>query len=168
MRLRFRAASYLVSTVLGAVLSGAVGVAAVLALDYGVEGVLLGIVAGNAAAAVYGAVAVRQDLSRHLSAFELRRMLAFGLPLVPAGLALWGLTFVDRIMLSRLGDLEEVGKYAVASRVSGVINLGVIGFRSLSARTCSPSTRRIEGSRRSCAVRRLRISRSPSRSPPYA
>ena len=31
-------------------------------------------------------------------------------------------------MLSRLGDLEEVGKYAVASRVSGVINLGVIGF----------------------------------------
>ena len=128
MRLRFRAAPYLVSTVLGAVLSGAVGVAAVLALDYGVEGVLLGIVAGNAAAALYGAIAVRHDLSRHLSAFELRRMLAFGLPLVPAGLALWGLTFVDRIMLSRLGDLDEVGKYAVASRVSGVINLVVTGF----------------------------------------
>jgi O-antigen/teichoic acid export membrane protein len=128
MRLRFRAAPYLVSTVLGAVLSGAVGVVAVLALDFGVEGVFLGIVAGNAAAAAYGAIAVRHDLSKRLSAVELRRMLAFGLPLVPAGLALWGLTFVDRIMLSRLGDLGEVGKYAVASRVSGLINLGVTGF----------------------------------------
>ena len=128
MRLRFRAAPYLVSTVLGAVLSGAVGVVAVLALDFGVEGVFLGIVAGNAAAAAYGAIAVRHDLSKRLSAVELRKMLAFGLPLVPAGLALWGLTFVDRIMLSRLGDLDEVGKYAVASRVSGLINLGVTGF----------------------------------------
>jgi len=128
MRLRFRAAPYLVSTVLGAILSGAVGIAAVLALDFGVEGVFLGIVAGNAAAAVYGAIAVRHDFGKRLSGFELRRMLAFGLPLVPAGLALWGLSFVDRIMLSRLGDLEEVGKYAVASRVSGVINLGVSGF----------------------------------------
>ena len=128
MRLRFRASPYLVSTVFGAVLSGAFGVAAVLAFDSGVEGILLGIVVGNAAAAAYGAIAVRHDLSTHLSGAELRRMLRFGLPLVPAGLAIWGLTFVDRIMLSRLGDLGEVGEYAVASRVSGVVNLGVTGF----------------------------------------
>ena len=55
-------------------------------------------------------------------------MLAYGLPLVPAAFALWALALVDRIMLSKLGSLSDVGQYAVANRVSNVLLLAVTGF----------------------------------------
>jgi O-antigen/teichoic acid export membrane protein len=128
MRLRFLAGHYLVSALVTAAVGAGIGVFAVVALDAGVTAVIAGLLAANVAAAAYGAVAMRRDLGRSLSRFELRRMLAFGLPLVPAALALWALALIDRLMLSGLADLDEVGKYAVANRVASVIQLGTTGF----------------------------------------
>ena len=50
----------------------------------GVDGVMIGIVAGNAAAVGYGLVVAGRDAIGRLSAAELRTMLAFGLPLILA------------------------------------------------------------------------------------
>lgn len=55
-------------------------------------------------------------------------MLAFGLPLVPAALALWALTFTDRLMLARLSELAAVGEYAVANRVAMPLLFAVAAF----------------------------------------
>jgi O-antigen/teichoic acid export membrane protein len=55
-------------------------------------------------------------------------MLRYGLPLIPAAVALWALALVDRLMLNKLGNLREVGEYAVANRISNVLFLGVTGF----------------------------------------
>jgi O-antigen/teichoic acid export membrane protein len=85
-------------------------------------------VVGNALAAVYGALVVRYDVGTRVSVAELRKMLAYGLPLVPAALALWALALVDRIMLQKLGTLPDVGEYAVANRVASVLLLAVTGF----------------------------------------
>jgi O-antigen/teichoic acid export membrane protein len=128
MRLRFRAWHYVVSSVLAAFVAAAAGVVAVVAFDSGVTGVFVGVALGNTVAIVYGALTVRTDLAGRLSRFELNRMLRFGLPLVPAAIAMWGLFLLDRIMLGQLSDLAEVGQYAVASRVSSVLVLGVTGF----------------------------------------
>jgi O-antigen/teichoic acid export membrane protein len=128
MRLRFRAWNYMVSASLGAALTGFLGVGAVLFLDTGLDGVLWGVVIGAGAAALYGLVVVRADLGATLSTGELRTMLAYGLPLVPAALALWALTFIDRLMLARLSDLAEVGEYAVANRVAMPLLFAVAAF----------------------------------------
>jgi O-antigen/teichoic acid export membrane protein len=55
-------------------------------------------------------------------------MLAYGVPLVPAALAIWALALIDRVMLSRLGNLAEVGQYAVANRVASMLMLLVTAF----------------------------------------
>jgi O-antigen/teichoic acid export membrane protein len=128
MRLRFRAVHYVVSSVLAAVVAGGLGVFFVVVLDQGVQGIFLGLIVGNALAVVYGALVVSADLGRRFSSFELRRMLAFGLPLVPAALAMWALTLVDRIMLGKLSNLAEVGQYGVATRLANVLMLVVTGF----------------------------------------
>jgi O-antigen/teichoic acid export membrane protein len=128
MRLRFRAWSYMISASLGAAITGFLGVGAVLFLDAGLDGVLWGIVIGAGAAALYGSVVVRADLGARVSSGELRTMLAYGLPLVPAALAVWALTFIDRIMLGRLSDLAEVGEYAVANRVAMPLLFAVAAF----------------------------------------
>jgi O-antigen/teichoic acid export membrane protein len=128
MRLRFRAVQYVVSSVLAAVVAGGLGVFFVVVLDQGVEGIFLGLIVGNALAVGYGGLVVAADLGRRFSSFELRRMLAFGLPLVPAALAMWALTLVDRIMLGKLSNLAEVGQYGVATRLANVLMLVVTGF----------------------------------------
>jgi O-antigen/teichoic acid export membrane protein len=128
MRLHFRAWRFVTSSALAAAVSAAVGVIAVTAFDAGVTGVFVGIIVGNALAMAYGLLVIRGDLSRSFSRFQLNRMLRYGVPLIPTAVALWALAFLDRIMLSRLSTLEEVGQYAVANRVASVLALAVVAF----------------------------------------
>jgi O-antigen/teichoic acid export membrane protein len=128
MRLRFRAWRFVISSAIAAGVSAAVGVIAVTAFDAGVTGVFVGIIVGNALAMAYGLLVIRGDLSPSFSRFQLSRMLRYGVPLIPTALALWGLAFLDRIMLSRLSTLDEVGQYAVANRVASVLTLTVVAF----------------------------------------
>lgn len=128
MRLRFRQWSYVIAAVLAAVLSAIVSVSLVVGFDKGIEAVFVGAICGNALGVIYGAWVSRRDIGRRYSVRELKVMFAYGLPLVPAGLAMWALTLVDRIILSRLSGLSEVGQYAVANRISSVLLLGVTAF----------------------------------------
>lgn len=73
--------------------------------------------------------------ARHLlrpvfSVEVLRRLLRFGLPLVPATLAWWIFSFSDRIVLGRLSTLREVGLYSVANSATTVLGLlvGALGL----------------------------------------
>ena len=128
MRLYFRAWHYAASATLGAVVVGGLGAALVLWTDAGVDGVLIGVAVGNAVAAIYGIAVVGHDAIGRLSWLELRTMLAFGLPLIPAAAFLWGVAFLDRIMLSQLANLADVGEYAIAARFATVVMLGITAF----------------------------------------
>lgn len=44
----------------------------------------------------------------------------FGFPLMLNGLAFWGLSFLDRIMLKQLSSLSELAVYSIASTLAGV------------------------------------------------
>jgi O-antigen/teichoic acid export membrane protein len=128
MRLHFRAWHYAISATLAAVITAAVGIWLVLATGAGISGVLIGVICGNGAAVLYGAAVAGRQIGTRISRGELRIMLAFGLPLVPAAAALWGLAFLDRIMLAQLGSLHEVGEYAVGARFATILMFGVTAF----------------------------------------
>jgi O-antigen/teichoic acid export membrane protein len=87
---------------------------------------MAGLLAGQIASAVYGLVAVRRDIAFRFSGTRLRSLMAFGLPLVPAGAALWGISFIDRVILSNLDGLSSVGEYAVGTRFASIL-MFVIG-----------------------------------------
>jgi O-antigen/teichoic acid export membrane protein len=128
MRLRFMAWRFTISATAGAVIAAAVGVGLVLGTEVGVDGVLIGLLAGNAVAVAFGLAVTFRYIGARLSRKELRVMLAFGLPLIPAVAAMWGLAFLDRVMLSALADLEEVGQYAVGARFASVLMFVVTAF----------------------------------------
>src|SRR5439155_541887 len=54
----------------------------------------------------------------------------FGLPLVPSGLALWAVDFMDRFLLLKLKDAGEVGLYSVGVRVTTAILLLLLALRT--------------------------------------
>ena len=128
MRLRFRTAQYLISSTLTATVSGALGILAVTVFDLDVEGIFLALLAANVVAALYGAFAVHSELAGRFSGNELKALLVFGLPLVPAAVSHWVLLLADRVILRHLEDLDAVGQYAIAGRISGVLVIGMTGF----------------------------------------
>jgi O-antigen/teichoic acid export membrane protein len=128
MRVRLLAFNYLATTLLAASITTAVGIVGVLALGWRVDGVFLATVIGSGIAAAYGVAVVNKSLAGRFSGSHLRRMLAFGLPLVPATLASWALALVDRIILAHLGSLAQVGEYAIANRLASLLTIGMTAF----------------------------------------
>jgi O-antigen/teichoic acid export membrane protein len=128
MRLRLRPWRYVVSAMIGAVGTAVAGIVAVLSFNAGVSGVLLAILIGSGLSALFGVAIVGRDIVGRFSWSELRRMVHYGAPLVPAAAAMWGLTFLDRVMLSQLGSFSETGEYAVGSRYATVLMFAVTTF----------------------------------------
>jgi O-antigen/teichoic acid export membrane protein len=128
MRVRLKAFHYLAMSVIATVVTTTLIVVGLLALGWRVNGALVAGVIGNWAAAAYGLVFVGRSISGHVSRAQLKRMLAYGLPLVPAVLAAWALALIDRIILARLGSVAQVGQYAVANRLSSLLLIGLTAF----------------------------------------
>jgi O-antigen/teichoic acid export membrane protein len=125
LRLEFRPWAYLVASVVGAAVGAAVSILAVVSWDAGVEGPFIGGLAGPLAGAVIGIALVHRRVRARPSRRELDVMLRYGVPLIPTALALWALSLIDRLMLSRLANLDEVGQYAIANRLATPVLLAV-------------------------------------------
>lgn len=72
----------------------------------------------------------RNAISWGIDCSELRRLLAFSGPLVPAGVATFAALHIHRYILSNAGTLEYVGLFGMASRVAGVATLILLGVQA--------------------------------------
>jgi len=95
---------------------------------------VLGVVESNLwTAGIFFVVAIVYVLSRYRRTFcgkTLRKMVAFGVPLIPAGLAALVLTMADRYLLKELATMEDVGIYSIAYKFGMIMNmLLVVPFR---------------------------------------
>ena len=93
----------------------------------------LGVIVGNftGTLVIYLALLVvhREQLGLEFSRPLLREMNRFGLPLVPAALALIAVNFSDRFFLVHLASIEEVGLYEIGVRIASAMVLLLTAFR---------------------------------------
>jgi O-antigen/teichoic acid export membrane protein len=93
----------------------------------------LGVIVGNftGTLAVYLALLAvhREQLGLQFSRPLLREMNRFGVPLVPAALALIAVNFSDRFFLVHLASLDEVGLYEIGVRIASAMVLLLTAFR---------------------------------------
>ncbi|HEU4389408.1 MAG TPA: polysaccharide biosynthesis C-terminal domain-containing protein, partial [Blastocatellia bacterium] len=92
-------------------------------LHRGVEGVLIGRLAGTAFEAAVFYFAARRHLSVKFSAAETRAMVAFGFPLIFSQLSFTLFMMIDRFFLDATGKRGEVGQYALANNIVSVISV---------------------------------------------
>lgn len=59
-------------------------------------------------------------LNSQLDSKKIKEYLKFGFPLVFGGIAFWGLTGMDKILLSKLSSLNELGLYAITVNFAAV------------------------------------------------
>jgi O-antigen/teichoic acid export membrane protein len=102
----------------------------VVVWEQGALGVVLGNITGTLCVTAGLLVVHRRWLGRGFSRPLLREMNRFGIPLVPAALALIAVNFGDRFFLVHLADLREVGLYEIGVRIASAMVLLLTAFRT--------------------------------------
>jgi O-antigen/teichoic acid export membrane protein len=133
LRLTFRPRAYAVLNFSLTTLTALISIYLVVALHQGVSGALWGVLLGTAAVCLVSAWTVRDVLylpGLRAPAWPLaRRLLQLGLPLVPAGLALWVISFSNTYFLIQLVGEAEAGIFRVGVRLAALLGLGIAAFQ---------------------------------------
>jgi O-antigen/teichoic acid export membrane protein len=101
----------------------------VLVARAGVTGVFLGQTVGTAIGMVVALTFVRRSFGIVTSLDQLKGMLRFSVPLVPATFAAFISANADRFVISRMLGNAEVGIYGVGYRLASVVGLSLVAFQ---------------------------------------
>ena len=123
---------------LGAVL---LGLLLLVQFDLGVLGLVLGVSIAAALALPVGLLLLRRDLTLRVASDVAGRVFRYGYPFVFAAAAYWVFGSMGHWLLSALGDIEQVGIFAIGMRFALVIGFVITAF----AQAWSPFALRMYG-----------------------
>lgn len=129
LRVTFQPAKFIALNVAWSAIVAGLALWFVIGRGLGVAGVLYGKLFGDVVCAGLGLVLVRHALRPVFDRAALRKMLAYGLPIVPASLAYGAMTSLDRYVLQRARSVEEVAVYGVAFKCFAIVTMGVSAFQ---------------------------------------
>ena len=98
--------------------------------DQGALGLIVGNFTGTLAVYLVLLGYRRAQLGFQFSRALLREMNRFGVPLVPASLALIAMSLGDRFFLVHFAGIEEVGRYEIGVRIASAMVLLITAFRT--------------------------------------
>lgn len=125
LRNQFRSVPFAALNIVTVLLTVCFSIAGLVYLKLGIAGLFAGALAGSAVILPVRIWSIRSLLGFRFSRQLLRKLIAFGVPLVPATLAYWIFTSSDRLLLARMSTLTEVGLYSVAVGLTSVLAFGV-------------------------------------------
>ena len=111
----------------------------IFGFNLGLVSVFLGEIIGSFFVLIPVILFIKGDLKPVFSLAIIKKLLKFGLPFVPAGIAYWIFSLSDRFMLARLSTLEQLGLYTVAIKIT----MGVKFLDRIFGRAWSPHAYRL-------------------------
>jgi O-antigen/teichoic acid export membrane protein len=97
--------------------------------NWGISGILWAQLINAVIFTIIYLSAILKDFQFRFSFRELKEMLGFGLPLVPASIATSVLMLSSRYFLEHLGNADDVGIFSAGYRVAQIISLTVNAFQ---------------------------------------
>ena len=95
----------------------------------GITGIVLSSLIGSAVLLGGNLCLLYRDISLMFSKDKLRKLLSFGLPLVPGAYGFIILSISDRYFLKYFADLHEVGLYSLGYKISMIMGILVSAFQ---------------------------------------
>jgi O-antigen/teichoic acid export membrane protein len=129
LRVDERARAYMLASGANVAMTVAFTIALVVFADQGARGLLLGNFGASALVVLGLWWTLRKRFSLRVRGGDLRAMLAFGLPTVPADASVYALQVVDRLYLFRFVSHGAAGEYAIAVQLATVVFVFVRGFQ---------------------------------------
>lgn len=128
-RWELRAGHYAIVSLLVTIVTAVLTVILAYVLGWGLFGLLVGMAGGALLGCLYGLWYLRRSFRFRFQWERLKQMLAFSLPLVPSGIAVFAGQYIDRIMINHYLSLDEVGLFGVGFRVASITGLAIVGFQ---------------------------------------
>ncbi len=129
-RWELRSKAYALASVAYALFTLLFALAFCLWLGMGLVGVMLAQLLAALLAGLLCLWLLRQTFGWQFDAGQLRAMLRFSTPLVPAGLAVFISLYINRFALNHFGSLEDVGHFGIGSRIAGLAALLMLGIQA--------------------------------------
>ncbi|HEX4563582.1 MAG TPA: lipopolysaccharide biosynthesis protein [Solirubrobacteraceae bacterium] len=129
LRVDERTRAYVFASGANVLMSAAFTVALVVVAHEGARGLLLGNFAASAFVVLGLWVLLRRRFSLRVNASDLRAMLRFGLPTVPADASVYALQVADRFYVYRSYSHAAAGDYSIAISLATVVFVIVRGFQ---------------------------------------
>ncbi|HEV3318369.1 MAG TPA: lipopolysaccharide biosynthesis protein [Solirubrobacteraceae bacterium] len=129
LRVDERARTYMRASGANVAMTVAFTIALVVFADEGARGLLLGNFAASAIVVLGLWWVLRTRVSLRVRVADLRAMLRFGLPTVPADASVYALQVADRFYLLRGVSSGAAGEYAIAVQLATVVFVFVRGFQ---------------------------------------
>jgi len=120
-RVEERPGAFVAATIANVFITIGTTILLVVTLHKGATGAVVGNFVGTLAVYFVLLGYRRYQLGFQFDRKLLRAMNKFGMPLVPAALALWAINFIDRFFVAVFKGQAEVGVYSLAIRVASVI-----------------------------------------------
>jgi len=95
----------------------------VVFLRKGVEGILYSGLITNGLVAISLVSITLREIKLSFSAEKLKKMLKYGIPLIPVALGMYLLIFADRFFLQRFSSLTSVGLYSLGYKFGMILNV---------------------------------------------
>jgi O-antigen/teichoic acid export membrane protein len=129
LRVDERARTYIYASGANVLMTVAFTTALVVFAGQGARGLLLGNFGASALVVLGLWWVLRRRFSLRVRPADLRAMLRFGLPTVPADASVYALQVADRFYLFRVFSQGAAGQYAVAIKLATVVFVAVRGFQ---------------------------------------
>lgn len=123
IRMKNQRRLFISGNLLVSIVNYALGIALVY-IGFNYAGMILGSFISFAIGLLYFGICSRKDIDIKLfNKKEAKTLLMIGIPTMPALLANWAFTSIDKIMLTSIVGLNAVGIYSVGARVASVANV---------------------------------------------
>ena len=128
LRARRQPWRYLTSVVLAAAIQFSLVIWLVVVADGDVTQAMVAWLVSAAVALAHVLSAAPSLFLARVSLGRLRTLLRIGLPLLLSGLAAWSVMFVDRLVLTGLVSIDEIGVYALANKLALALTLLIYSY----------------------------------------
>lgn len=125
-----RSTRFVLASLANVLLTIAATIVLVVVFELGAVGVIAGNFTGTLLVYLALLAVHREQLGLELDRPLVREMNRFGLPLVPAALALVAVNFSDRFFIEHFAGIEEVGLYEIGVRIASAMVLLMTAFRT--------------------------------------
>jgi O-antigen/teichoic acid export membrane protein len=129
LRWEFRSFQHAILNLLMTLVTIAVSIWLGYILGFGLDGLLVGMIAGSFGANVLGLYWLRASFRLRWSVKLLGEMLQFSTPLVAAGIVVWVNLYLDRLMISHFMTIADVGLYSVGYRLASISSIVTVGLQ---------------------------------------
>lgn len=125
----FKSDKFALTSITFSLVSTFSGIYLAYVLDLGLLGFLFGLISGVLVSLLLSLYFLRESFELIFDFNILIKMLKFSVPLVPSGIAVFVMSYTDRLMISSLMRLEDLGIYSISFRLSSVVGLAMVGFQ---------------------------------------